>query len=82
MSSKAVDLEEETDVEDYAERKWEEIDDQDLAERLAEMAMTDDPNDVDWIPPRLHGKKDKIYVGCEVTQRALVRSQNDSGKIY
>ena len=63
-SSEAEDLEEETDVEDYAESEWEENDDQDLAERLAEMAMTDDPNDLDWISPRLHGKEGKIYLTC------------------
>ena len=63
-SSKAEDSEEETDMEDYAESKWEEIDDQDFAERLAEMAMADDPNDLDWIPPRLHGTKGKIYLTC------------------
>jgi hypothetical protein len=51
--------EEETDEEDYAESEWDELDDQDLAERLVEMAMADDPNDLDWIPPRLCGKKGK-----------------------
>jgi hypothetical protein len=58
-SSEAEDLGEETDVEDFAESEWDELDDQDFAERLAEMAMADNPNDLDWVPPRLRGKKVK-----------------------
>jgi hypothetical protein len=52
-SSEAEDSGEETDVEDsdYAlakpESKWDELDEQDFAERLAEMAITDGPNDLD-----------------------------------
>jgi len=56
-SSEAEDSGEDTDVEDYAESEWDELDDQDFAERLAEMAMVDDPNDLDWVPAKLHGKK-------------------------
>ena len=63
-SSEAEDLGEETDVEDYAESEWDKLDDQDFAERLAKMAMADDPNDMDWIPARLHGKKGKTYLTC------------------
>ena len=40
-SSEAEDSGEETDLEDYAESEWDELDDQDFAERLAEMAMVD-----------------------------------------
>jgi hypothetical protein len=56
-SSEAEDSGEETDVEDYAESEWDELEDQDFAERLAEMAMADDPNDLDWVPAGLRGKK-------------------------
>ena len=62
-SSEAEDSGEETD-EDYAESEWDEVEDQDFAERLAEMAIADDPNDLDWVPPRLCGKKGKIYLTC------------------
>jgi hypothetical protein len=48
-SSEDEDLGEETD-EDCGESEWDELDDQDFAERLTEMAMTDDPNDLDWVP--------------------------------
>jgi hypothetical protein len=58
--SEAEDSGEETDEEDYAESEWDELDDQDFAERLAEMAIADDPNDLDWVPPSLlHSKKGK-----------------------
>ena len=68
-SSEAEDSGEETDMEDYAESEWDELDDQDFAERLAEMVMADDPNDLDWVPARLRGKKTaqkkgKIYLTC------------------
>ena len=56
-SSEAEDLGEETDLEDYAESKWDELNDQDFAERLAKMAMVDNPNDLDWVPAKLHGNK-------------------------
>ena len=26
------------------------------------MAMADDPNDLDWVPARLHDKKGKLYL--------------------
>ena len=52
-SSEVDESGEETDEEDYAESEWDELDDEDFAERLAEMAMADDPNDLDWVPPRL-----------------------------
>jgi hypothetical protein len=48
----------------YAESEWDELDDQDFGERLAEMAIVDNPNDLDWIPLRLHGKKGKKYLTC------------------
>ena len=38
-SSEAEDLGDETDEEDYTESKWDELDNQDFAERLAEMGM-------------------------------------------
>lgn len=41
MSSEAEDSGEGTDMEDYAESGWDELNDQDF-ERLAEMAMKDD----------------------------------------
>jgi hypothetical protein len=54
-------------MEDYAESDWDELDDQDFAERLAEMVMKDNPNDFDWVPTKLCGnqkakKKGKTYV--------------------
>ena len=57
--NEAEDSGEETDEEDCAESEWDELDDQDFAERLAEMAITDDPNDLDWFSSRLCGKKGK-----------------------
>ena len=51
-------------MEDYAESRWDELDDQDFAERLAEMAMADNPSDLDWVPPGLCGKKGKTYFRC------------------
>ena len=53
-SSEAEDLREERDEEDYTESKLDELYSQDFAERLAEMG--------DWDPPRLHGKKGKLYL--------------------
>ena len=43
----------------YAESDWDdsEFNDQDVGERLAEMAMEDDPNDFDWVPAKLRGKQ-------------------------
>ena len=64
VSSEVDESGEETDEEDYAESEWDELDDEDFAERLAEMAMADDPNDLDWVPPRLRDKKGKIYLTC------------------
>ena len=65
-SSEAEDSGEETDMEDY-ESNWDELDDQDFAGRLAELAMEDDLNDFDWVPAKLHGnqkakKKGKTYI--------------------
>ena len=57
VSSEAEDSGEETDLEDCAESEWDELDDQDFAKRLAEMAMVDDLNDLDWVPAKLHGNK-------------------------
>ena len=52
-SSEAEDSGEETDEEAYAESEWDELDDQDFAERLAEIrAIADDPNDLYWVPPK------------------------------
>ena len=46
-SSEAEDSGEETDEEAYAESEWDELDDQDFAERLAEIrAIADNPNDL------------------------------------
>ena len=73
-SSEAEDLGEEMNVEDYAESEWDELDDQDFAERLAKMAMADDPNDMDWIPARLRGKKGKTYQICWLCLSATVIS--------
>ena len=56
-SSEAEDSGEETDMEDYAESDWDELDDQDFAERLAEMVMEDDPNDFDWVPAKFRKKQ-------------------------
>ena len=56
-SSEAEDSGEETDMEDYAESDWDELDDHDFAERLAEMARKDDPNDFDWVPAKLRGNQ-------------------------
>jgi len=39
-------------MEDYAESDWDELDDKDFAERLAGMAMQDDPNNLDWVPTK------------------------------
>ena len=59
-SSEAEDSETDMEaVEDYAESEWDELDDRDFAERLAEMAIMDDPNDLDWVPARLRVKKGK-----------------------
>jgi len=38
---------------------WGELDDDDLAESLAWMAMEDDPDDHDWIPVKLRNKTKK-----------------------
>ena len=73
-SSEAEDSGEETDVDDYAESEWDELDDQDFAERLAEMAMADDPNDLDWVPARLRGKKGKTYLTCICKYRSRINS--------
>ena len=56
-SSEAEDSGEETDMEDYEESNWDEPDDQDFAERLAELAMEDNPNDFDWVPAKLRGNQ-------------------------
>jgi hypothetical protein len=51
-SSEVEVSEEETDEEDYAESEWDELDDQDLAERLAEKWQTIrfglDPSQIVW----------------------------------
>ena len=78
-SSEAEDSGEDTDVEDYAESEWDELDDQDFAERLAEMAMVDDPNDLDWVPAKLRGKKTaqkkgKTYLTCIRKSRLRINS--------
>ena len=73
-SSEAEDLGEEMNVEDYAESEWDELDDQDFAERLAKMAMADDPNDMDWIPARLRGKKGKTYLMCISKHQSRINS--------
>jgi len=62
-SSEAEDLGDETD-EDCGESEWDELDDPDFAERLTEMAMADDPKDLDWVPSILLGKKSKTYPTC------------------
>jgi hypothetical protein len=67
-SSEAEDSGKETDEEDYAESEWDELDDQGFAERLAEMAIADDPNDLDWVPLRFRRKKGKIsYMYLQVS---------------
>jgi hypothetical protein len=44
---------EEMDAEDYAESDWDELEDQEFAERLVVMALEDDPNDLDWVPAKV-----------------------------
>ena len=69
-SSEAKDSGEETDMEDYAESEWDELDNEDFAERMAKMAMVDNLNDLDWVPAKLCGtrkttqKKGKIHLTC------------------
>ena len=63
-------------MKDYAESKWDELDGQDFAGRLAKMAMADDPNDMDCIPARLHGKKGKTYVTCISKYQSRINSYN------
>ena len=46
------------------EIEWNELDNQDFAKRMAVMAMADDPNNLDWVPARLHDKKGKLYLTC------------------
>jgi hypothetical protein len=43
--------------EDYAESDWDELEDQEFAERLAVMALEDDPDDLDWVPAKVCGKQ-------------------------
>jgi hypothetical protein len=70
-SSEAEDLGEETD-EDCGESEWDELDDQDFAERLTEMAMADNPNNLDWVPSILLGKKGKKCPTCTRKYRCTV----------
>ena len=58
-SSEAEDSGEESDVEEYGECGWDELDDEDFAIKLAEMAMKDDKTDLDWLPPELRAKQAK-----------------------
>jgi len=79
-SSEAEDLGDEMDMEDYAESNWDELDDEDFVERLAEMAMQDDLNDLDWIPAKWHGKqtakkKGKTYRHADVMQARHKKSE-------
>ena len=67
VSSGAEDSGEETDGEDYAECEWDELEDQFFAEKMAEMAIADDLNDLNWVPARFHHKKGKTiktYLTC------------------
>ena len=74
-SSEVDDSGEETDEEDYAESEWDELDDEDFAERLAEMAMADDPNDLDWFLPDCEVKKVKyiLHVFTSI-EKGLIRT--------
>ena len=62
------------------------LDDEDFAERLAEMAMQDDPNDLDWVPAKWRSKqtakkKGKTYLvlsldhGLIITERPKMYSK-------
>lgn len=57
---------EETDAEDYAESEWDELEDQEFAERLAAMALEDDPSDLDWVPAKVRGKQAATKKGNEM----------------
>ena len=72
-SSEAEDSGEETD---YAEIEWDKLDDQDFAKRMAVMAMADDPNDLDWVPARLHDKKGNLYLTCIHKYQLRINSYN------
>ena len=57
-SSEVEDSGEESDIEEYAEDGWDELDDnEDFGKRMAKMAMKDDLKDFDLIPTKLHGPK-------------------------
>ena len=76
-SSEAEDSGDESDMEDYAESNWDELDDEDFAKRLAEMAMQDDPNNLDWVPPKWRGKqtakkKGKTYLVLSLDHRLII----------
>jgi len=58
-SSETEDSGEESDVEDYGECGWDELDDEDFAIKLAEMVMKDDEKDLDWLPTELRAKQAK-----------------------
>jgi hypothetical protein len=54
------------DAEDYAESDWDELEDQEFAERLVVMAVEDDPNDLDWVPAKLHVRQTATKKGNEL----------------
>ncbi|KAF8224391.1 hypothetical protein L208DRAFT_1410311 [Tricholoma matsutake] len=76
---------EEMDAEDYAESDWDELEDQEFAERLVVMALEDNPNDLDWVPakvrirqtatkkarPATYAKGPENFQGCKGSSPAL-----------
>ena len=58
---------EETDAEDDGESDWDELKDQEFAERLAAMALEDDPNDLDWVPAKVGSKQTTMKKGNEIS---------------
>ena len=57
---------EETDAEDYAEGDWDELEDQEFAERLAVMELEDNPNDMNWVPAKVCIKQTTTKKGNKV----------------
>ena len=66
-------------MEDYAESDWDELDDQ---ERLAEMAMKDDPNDFDWVCAETKRQRRKVKHMYSPDQGLILRSKTERPKMY